>query len=347
MKTADIAIAGLDAIGKMHADVITRRMGAARLAAVVEPSESARTYAESLGAAWFPDTDAMLAKMKPDGAIIATPNMTHLPLARQFMALGIPVLVEKPIAGTLEDAQALTAFSASTGVPALVGHHRRYNPIIRKAREIISGGRLGQLAAVSVVATFLKPKPYFDVEWRRTAGGGPILINLIHEIDLIRHLYGEIETVQAISSNRIRGFEVEDTAVAALKLASGALVTVTLSDAAAAPWNWDLSSGELPSYPPQPARATAHSIAGTEASLTLPHLEFWSYKSAKGWYEPISVEDTPHEKGSPYERQIDHFVGVIRGVETPIINAADATRTLRATLAAQEAAKSGRLVRLS
>ena len=347
MQVTDIAIVGLGAIGRMHADVLARREGPARLSAVVEPAEQAKAYAERLGVAWFPDVGTMLARVRPDGAIIATPNLTHLPLAREFMALGVPVLVEKPIAGTIEDAEALTAFSASTGVPVLVGHHRRHNPIIRTARKIVTGGELGRIATVSVTAAFLKPPAYFDVAWRREPGGGPILINLIHEIDLIRHLYGEIETVQAIGSNAIRGFAVEDTAAAVLRLASGALVTVALSDAAAAPWSWDLSSGELPSYPPQPARAAAHCIAGTEGSLTLPHLEFWRYKGARGWHEPISMDLAVHEDASPYQRQLDHFARVIRAEEKPVIDAADATRTLRATLAVQEAARSGRTVTLT
>lgn len=347
MKTAKIAVVGLGAIGRMHVDALARREGSARLSAIVEPAESAKAYAESVGVAWFPDADALLAHSRPDGAIIATPNLTHLPLAKLFMAEGVPVLVEKPIAGTLADAEAMTAYSASTGVPVLVGHHRRHNPIIRAARAIIAEGRLGRLAAVSVTATFLKPPSYFDVAWRREPGGGPILINLIHEIDLIRHLYGEIETVQAISSNAIRGFTVEDAAAAVFRLASGALVTATLSDAAAAPWSWDLSSGELPSYPLQPARANAHLIAGTEGSLTLPHLEFWRYKGAKGWYDPISMDPALCEKGSPYQRQLDHFARVIQGEEKPIIDASDAMRTLRATLAVQDAATTGRTVTLT
>ncbi len=193
MQVTDIAIVGLGAIGRMHAEMLMRREGPARLAAVVEPANSGKDYAESLGVAWFSDVEAMLARERPDGALIATPNLTHLPLAKQFMARGIPVLVEKPIAGTIEDAEALTAFSASKGVPVLVGHHRRHNPIIRAARDFIREGKLGRIAAVSVVAAFLKPPSYFDVAWRREAGGGPILINLIHEIDLVRHLYGEIE----------------------------------------------------------------------------------------------------------------------------------------------------------
>ena len=81
--------------------------------------------------------------------------------------------------------------------------------------------------------------------WRRSRGGGPILINLIHEIDLIRFVCGEIASVQAFTSNAVRGFEVEDTAAVLLRLTNGALATDSLSDTAVAPWTWDLASGEL------------------------------------------------------------------------------------------------------
>ena len=83
MQATDIAIVGLGANGRMHAEVLMRREGPARLAAVVvEPVNSARAYAESLGVAWFPDVEALLACKRPDGALIATPNLTHLPLAK-------------------------------------------------------------------------------------------------------------------------------------------------------------------------------------------------------------------------------------------------------------------------
>src|ERR1700742_178791 len=104
VQVTNIAIVGLGAIGRMHAELLMRGQGPTRLAAVVEPANSGRDYAESLGVAWFSDVESMLGGKRLDGALIATPNLTHLPLARQFMARGIPVLVEKPIAGTIEDA---------------------------------------------------------------------------------------------------------------------------------------------------------------------------------------------------------------------------------------------------
>ena len=113
-------------------------------------------------------------------------------------------------------------------------------------------------------------------------GGGPVLINLIHEIDLVRHLCGEIVSVQALASNAVRGFEVEDTAAVLLRLANGALVTIYAVRRRAAPWNWDLIARESAHYPPQPLRVNSHFICGTEGALTLPQLEYWRYAGARG-----------------------------------------------------------------
>jgi predicted dehydrogenase len=76
-----------------------------------------------------------------------------------------------------------------------------------------------------------KPDDYFNVAWRRERGGGPILINLVHDIDSLRFICGEIVEVQASTSNKVRGFGVEDTAALLLKFANGAIGTVTVSDA--------------------------------------------------------------------------------------------------------------------
>ena len=140
---------------------------------------------------------------------------------------------------------------ARTGIPVLVGHHRRHNPINQRARALIAQGQLGRIVSATALATFLKPDPYFEVAWRRQAGGGPILINLIHDIDMLRFLLGEVTEVQAMDSHAVRGFEVEDTAAAVLRFASGALATVIVSDATTSPWCWDMCAGEQGQYPRQ------------------------------------------------------------------------------------------------
>ena len=147
----------------------------------------------------------MLDEVTPEGVIIATPNDLHVPLSLTCVERGIPVLVEKPVADTVEAARSLAKASESAGVPVLVGHHRRHSPIIRKARKIVQSGALGELVALSALFLVHKPDGYFQAAWRRRAGGGPVLINLIHDMDSLRFLAGEITSVQAVTSNRQRG----------------------------------------------------------------------------------------------------------------------------------------------
>ena len=100
---------------------------------------------------------------------------------------------------------------------------------------------LGPIVAVVGTALFYKPDDYFDVGggWRRQPGGGPILLNLIHEVNNLLSLVGDIVRVQAVTSNATRGFPVEDTAAMVFTFANGALGTFLLSDAAASPRSWE------------------------------------------------------------------------------------------------------------
>jgi predicted dehydrogenase len=338
MAKLKVAVIGAGMIGRPHAELIART-GLCDLAAIVEPSDGGREFAARMNVPWYRDQDALLAAQDVDAAIVATPNQTHLPVSLAFLAKGVPVLVEKPITSTIAEAQELTAASERTGVPVLVGHHRRHNPIIRRARAMIAEGAVGTLTAASVLYAFLKPDPYFDLEWRRKPGGGPVLINLIHEIDLIRFVCGEIASVQAVTSNARRGFEVEDTAAVILRLAGGALVSISLSDTAVSPWSWDMASRESAHYPVLPAPVNSHYLMGTEGAITLPQLQHWRYDGKAGWHEPIALHDASVARGDPYEEQLRHLVGVVRGEEAPLISAADGTRTLQATLAVHEAAR--------
>ncbi|MBB2193941.1 Gfo/Idh/MocA family protein [Gluconacetobacter dulcium] len=343
---SNVLLVGAGAIGRLHAREM-RACTFCTLSGVVDPTPEGHAWADSIGVAWFPTLADALASGRPDAAILATPNPTHRPLALDLIESGIVTLVEKPIASTLDDAQAIVDASQATAVPVLVGHHRRHNPIIRTAHDLIGQGRLGRIVSVAVLAMFRKPDDYFAATWRREAGGGPILINLIHEIDLVRHLYGEIVSVHAMSSNATRGFAVEDTASVLLRLDGGALVTIALSDCTAAPWSWDLQSGEIDSYPSPAAPVTTSVIAGSIGSLALPALDLWHYQKRQDWYEPLTRETTGYRKESPYVAQLRNLCAVARGTERPVVDAREGLLTLRATLAVTDSARSGTTITLS
>ena len=343
MQKTNIALIGAGVIARTHIDRISRSDDLA-LAAIADPTEAGRALADSLNVRWFADHRAMLNAVKPQGAIVATPNDTHVPIALDCLEHGVAALVEKPVANTVAEAQALVDAQLRTGVAVLVGHHRRYNPINRRARDVVESGRLGRVVTVNVMATVFKPDGYFDAPWRRQKGGGPILINLIHEIDMLRFFLGEIETVQAVSSNAVRGFEVEDTSAAVLRFASGALGTVVLSDTATSPFCWDFCAGEQDQYPRQ--NVQSHFIAGTHGSLSLPDLALWNYRGERSWHAEITREQTFVHKADPYTRQLAHFKAVIEGTEAPLCSALDGLRTLQATLAVDVAARAGSMVHL-
>ncbi|WP_439371673.1 Gfo/Idh/MocA family protein [Bradyrhizobium sp. PMVTL-01] len=336
-----IAVAGAGLIGRRHIALIEASKDCV-LSGIADPSPAGKDFAEARNVPWYADHRALLVQDKPDGLVIASPNTLHLPMALDCAAAGVPALIEKPVTETIATAQRLCAAVRRTGVPMLVGHHRRHNPIIKAAREAVTTGKLGQLTAVVGLWLLKKPDDYFEVAWRREQGGGPLLINLIHDIDNLRFICGEITEVQALTSNKVRGFAVEDTAALLLRFASGALGTVTVSDATPAPWSWELSSGENPAYPKQDQ--PCYIFSGSEGSLSVPNMELWSYAREPGWYAPLSRETALPPAFDPLVEQLRHFCAVIRGHEQPLITAEDATGTLAVVESVSEAARTGQTI---
>ncbi len=348
MPSPRLVLIGAGTIGKTHIDRIQQHPEL-DLVGIADPAPAAKALADHLGVRWSAEPVALLDQVHAEGAIVATPNAMHVPAALECLGRGIPVLVEKPVADTVGEARKLVDAVARTGVPVLVGHHRRHNPINQRARTMIQSGQLGRIVSATALATFLKPDPYFEAPWRRHTGGGPILINLIHDIDMLRFLLGEITEVQAMDSHAVRGFEVEDTAAAVLRFASGALATVIVSDTTASPWCWDMCAGEQGQYPREDV--VSHQIMGTHGSLSLPDLGLWQYRGERSWHAELSHEETrvhTHSAGADaYTRQLQHFAVLIAGQTEPLCSALDGLRTLQATLAVHEAAVHGRTERLT
>jgi predicted dehydrogenase len=305
-------------------------------AAIADPAPEAEALAREHGIPHFADAAQMLDEVRPDGVIVGSPNQHHLAGGLACIERRIPVLVEKPLADSLADALRLTEAAAQAGVPVLVGHHRRHNSILRKAAELIAAGAVGRVTAVACLWLSHKPDDYFEVAWRREAGGGPVLINAIHEIDTLRMLCGEIESVHAATAGGVRDFAVEDTAAAVLRFASGALGTLTLSDAVSAPWSWEWNAQENPFYPHEPLGSLF--ITGTRGALSVPGLEHWWHDPGQGWGDPLTRRRVPVTLGDSYVEQMRNFAAVIRGEAEPVVSGLEGARTLAATLAIKESA---------
>ena len=314
----------------------------AQLCAVADPGPQAEAFAAECGVPCFADHRQMLEHARPEAVIVANPNNLHVATALGCVEAGVPVLVEKPVGVHLDEVRALVEASRRHDVPVLVGHHRRHNPLIAKAHQVIADGKLGRLINVTALWQLQKPDSYFDTPWRREPGAGFLLTNLIHDLDLLRHLCGEVREVQALAGNAIRGLPNEDNIALLLRFANGALGSLTGCDAAAAPWSWELAAGENPVYPRQ-AEQPCYLLAGTEGALSLPQLRRWRYAEARqGWHDPLAASVEAVATGDPLQRQLEHFVRVARGEEAPLMDATDAARTLALVEAVREAARSGR-----
>lgn len=345
MKKIRIAVAGAGLIGRRHIELI-QASHACELAAIVDPLPATAAFADSLGVPLYSDLDSLLAAQRPDGVILATPNQLHVEGALACVAHGIPALIEKPVAHTLAEGKRLLAIAEQAGAKLLVGHHRAHSAILQKARDVIAEGVLGNLVAVMGSALFYKPDDYFDAApWRREAGGGPVLINMIHEIGNLRSLCGEIVAVQAQASNATRGFAVEDTVAVSLRFASGALGTFMLSDTAACARSWEQTARENHDYPSYDDE-DCYVLAGTQGSLSIPtmRLKYYGKREDRSWWKPFETAVASLEEADPLARQLAHFCQVIRGETEPLVSVRDGLRNLQIVDAISEAARTGQIV---
>jgi len=340
-----LGVAGAGAIGRRHIELI-RAHGQCTLAGIADPSPAAAELAVQLGVAHHRDVPSLIAAQWPDGVIIATPNARHLDDALACIEAGIAALVEKPLAASVAEGERLCRAVEDHGARLLVGHHRAHSPLLAAAREVVQQGRLGALVAVSGTALFYKPAHYFDeAPWRRQTGGGPVLINLIHEIGNLRSLCGEIRAVQAITSNARRGFEVEDTAALLLHFENGALGSFLLSDTAASARSWEQTSQENPDYASYDDE-DCYLLVGTEGSLAIPtmRLKTCTSRQERSWFVPMQRNVVDAERADPLQRQLDHFCDVVRGHAEPLVSARDGLQNLRVIDAVVQAARSGAVV---
>lgn len=326
----NILISGPGLIGIQHLRLVQARPDCEVVAIVAPETEEHRQLAMEVSARLFQSVEEALDSVALDGAIISSPNPYHCEQALACIERKTPVLVEKPLTDKLDDARALVEAARQHDVPVLVGHHRTYSPLLGTARDFIHSARFGRPVTLQGSALFYKPAEYFAAgPWRTRLGGGPLLINMIHEIGVMRHLYGDIRCVSAFASHRTREFEVEDTVAINFVFENGALGSFILSDAAASSKSWEMTSGENPAYPAYPDESCYH-FAGTNGSLDFPSMRarFYPSSAEASWWRAFDAATLAGTRANPLERQLAHFVEVIRGEAEPLVTAEDGYRNM-------------------
>jgi predicted dehydrogenase len=346
MEPIKIAVVGPGLMGKRHIELLIDNKDCKLVALVAPDHAHHHQLASNLAVPLYHDVDALLAKENVDGVIIASPNIFHADQAVSCINANVPLLIEKPISHTYETGKKIAEIAENKFAKVLIGHHRAHSPILQKARDIIKSNQLGNIVGIMGSALFYKPVEYFEAgPWRKELGGGPILINLIHEVGNFRSLCGEIVAVQAMASNSTRNFSVEDTVVINFQFANGALGTFFLSDTAASAKSWEQTSQENKSYPSYSDEDCYH-VVGTLGSLSIPTMRVKKYptENESSWWKPFMTSTMEIERTDPLECQLAHFVEVIRGNKPSLVSAQDGLRNLEITEAIARSSKNKRLI---
>lgn len=342
-----VVVVGPGLMGRQHIELLAST-NEVTLSGIVAPvSDKNINYAEALGVPFFSDLQVCINQIQPSGIIISSPNEFHVNQAQACVENKIPFLLEKPLAINQCEGRELLELVNKAGFQnrAMVGHHRSHGSIIKKSEDLIKSNILGRLVTIQGSAQFFKPQDYFiQGPWREKLGGGPILLNMIHEISNLRTLLGEIKSVQVIASSEVRCSEVEDTAVINLSFTSGALGSFVLSDCAVSSKSWEMTSGENPNYPFYP-NEYCYVISGTRGMLEIPSMAIKSYQTDKdaSWMLPFTETRPVLDRVDPLENQIAEFVELIKGQAEPTVTVEDGYRNLAVVEAIKKAAESGSL----
>jgi predicted dehydrogenase len=289
-----VGIVGMGGIGMMHARALRELEGRARLVAF-----SGREPANPLGPAAQPaerlEPDAVIAHPDVDVVAICTPSGTHAALALAALEAGRHVVVEKPLALDVDDALRVAHAAHERGLSVSMIAQRRLETEHVAVKKAIDDGALGELRLATTHVHWYRDDDYYRAAgWRSSAGqgGGSLMNQGVHNVDLLRWLCGPVESVTAQSGTLAHTIEVEDTTVATLRFVSGALGVVTTTTAAPPGFpatislfgsrgSVELGQGEVrrwdvPGVPPPGAGRIASGAADPLAIGHAGHLAQWT-----------------------------------------------------------------------
>ncbi|MGW1984122.1 Gfo/Idh/MocA family protein [Streptomyces collinus] len=357
MSRLRFGVVGCGVIGGLHARVLSGYAPLAeraRLVAVASPSpERARRLAEETGSE-ATDVAALLDRSDIDVISVCTPSGLHAELGLRALAAGKHVVVEKPVEVTAEAADQLIAGARQAGRALAVISQRRFDPASRMLRSALDAGEFGTLTSGLVEVPLWRGQSYYDSgDWRGSRaldGGGALLNQGVHAVDLVQWLMGPVVEVAAHTALKgHHGIEVEDVVTASLRHAGGALTSLLATTAA---------------YPGRTTRLTVH---GDRGSAVIDNDELtWFHAagpeddtSAYGAYgagnqaaerRPAPVAEQRDASGllpSPHGDQLADFCDAVAEGRPPAVDGEEGRRALRTVLAVYEAARTGAVVQVA
>ncbi|NOK59416.1 MAG: Gfo/Idh/MocA family oxidoreductase [Chloroflexi bacterium AL-W] len=334
------AIVGTGMVARYHAEAIAQTPGAKLIAVCRSDAAGAQQAAEQFGVPCETNYEALLARPDVDVVCICTPSGMHAAQTIQAAQAGKHVLVEKPMALTLADADAMIRACYDANVQLGVVLQRRTDPTFSMVRASITAHELGEMVLGSVNVPYVRPQTYYDsAAWRGTwalDGGGALMNQGIHLVDLLLWYMGDVAEVHANFTTRARNIEVEDCVTATLRFASGALGSMVATTAA---------------EPGFPHRVEVYGTAGgvqIEGETVVRWNGGGSHRAAT---TTMSGSADAGAGGSPtgisavgHTNIVMDFVDAIGSGCAPLVPGAEGRRSLALVLAIYEAARSGQAV---
>jgi predicted dehydrogenase len=337
--TFNIAILGCGKVAHLHAEAI-QNLPQARLAAVwSRTKKTAQDFAGNYDTKAFEDITQMIREAGIDLAIICTPHPFHREPAIQAAHAGAHVLVEKPLASTLEDSDAIITACQTNGVRLGVISQRRWYAPVMRVKKAIDAGKIGKPVFGTINMLGWRDKNYYDADaWRGTwkmEGGGVLVNQAPHQLDIFLWYMGEIDEVYGIWKNLNHPYiEAEDTAVAIVKFKNGGIGNIIVSNSQKPGIYGKVHvHGENGASVGVQTDGGAMFVAGMSTVLEPPVNDLWTVPGEEKMLEKWVKEDSEmfHSINPTVfyiERQIEDFLKALETGKKPLVSGEDGRRTV-------------------
>lgn len=336
------ALVGCGRIAKRHAQLLgLNQIEGAALAGVCDVVEAKmHKYSDEFGVPGFTDMHEMMQSVQPDVVVVLTESGNHARCVLELTQYGAHIVVEKPMALTLDDADAMIAACDQAGVKLFVIKQNRFNVPVRKLREAIVSERFGRLVMGTVRVRWCRPQSYYDQDsWRGTwaLDGGVLTNQASHHVDLLEWMMGDVDSVMAMSRTALVDIEAEDTACVLLRFTNGALGII---EATTATRPKDLE-GSI-------------SIMGENGTVEIGgfavnEMKTWNFTDSKAGDDSVLSDysvNPPNVYGFGHQEYYEHLIATLRGEAANLVDGLEGRRSLELITAIYESIETGREVRL-